>query len=345
MNRHVAVHSRDTLFQSGTLGYHTFRIPAVVALGNGVVLVAAEGRRDALRDWGQIDVLVRRSADGGKTFGPPQPVLHDPGHTSGNPTFLFDQYTNTLALSFCKNKADQSEQLVLEGKAERTVWLCTSHDAGLSFSKPREITAQVKRDNWTWYATGPGHGVTLKSGRWVIPCCHVVGLTTTANDPAYSHLIMSDDQGATWHVGARSDVARSSECAVVEVKPNEVYVDFRYDQAPHTRGGAYSRDAGETFEWQTLHTALVDPGCRGGVATGALPGEIWLTHARGPTRKELVLERSVDGGHNFTQAALLVPGRAAYSDLVYIDGRLFCAVEVGEDSPYERIEWLEIAGV
>lgn len=90
---------------------------------------------------------------------------------------------------YCKNKADEGEQLVIERKAQRTVWICASHDAGLSFSPPREITSCVKRDTWTWYATGPGHGVTLTNGRWVVPCCHALAMATTRDDPAYSHLI------------------------------------------------------------------------------------------------------------------------------------------------------------
>lgn len=98
MNRRATVRSRSTLFQSGTRGYHTFGIPAVAAMGNGAVVVAAEGGGDALRDWGQIDVVVRRSVDGGRTFDAHRTVMHEPGYISGNPCFVFDARSNTLAL-------------------------------------------------------------------------------------------------------------------------------------------------------------------------------------------------------------------------------------------------------
>lgn len=342
MNRNLTVSSRSTLFQSGTYGYHTFRIPALVTLSAGVVMVAAEGRRDAVRDWGQIDLVVRRSIDGGRTFDEPRTVITAVGFTSGNPTWVFDPETGVLALLFCRNVADQHEALVFEGKAARTVWVSFSYDAGLSFSEPREITQQVKPANWTWYATGPGHGLRLTSGRWVVPCCHAVAATTTHDDPVRSHIIVSEDCGVTWQVGGIVDVPRSSECGVAEVRPNEVYLDFRHDEAPNNRGGAYSTDGGTSFVWRRLHEHLTDPGCRGGVTSGVDPNHVWLSHALGPKRRDLVLEHSSDGGRSFRQVLLLAPGCAAYSDLVCSGNRLLCAFETGEATPYERIDWLTV---
>ncbi len=83
-------------------------------------------------------------------------------------------------------------------------------------------------------------------------------------------------------------------------------------------------------------------GAGGGVSSGAGRNEVWLTHACGPKRRDLVLEHSNDGGRTFAQVLSLVPGCAAYSDLVCCGERLLCAAETGESTPYERIEWLEI---
>lgn len=340
MSQTPSVLSRATLFRAGASGYHTFRIPAVVTLGQRVVLVAVEGRRESARDWGEIDIVVRRSTDGGTTFDDARTLITDPRHTCGNPTWVFDERSNDLVLLFCKNAATEPEARVLEGSATRSVWMCTSRDGGRSFSPPREITPQVKPPNWTWYATGPGHGLVLSSGRWVVPCCHAVGVTKTQDDPVRSHLIVSDDHGATWRVAGVVDVPRSSECGVAEVKPNVVYVDFRNDAAPHSRGGALSLDGGNTFSWHTLHENVVDPGCRGGITAGNRDGEVWLSHTRGPKRRDLVLEYSSDDGRTFTQVSEIHVGRAAYSDLVRLDElQLACAYETGEGTPYERIDW------
>jgi hypothetical protein len=52
------------VFESGTEGYHTFRIPAIVQAADGTLLAFAEGRADGGGDTGTIDLVLKRSADG-----------------------------------------------------------------------------------------------------------------------------------------------------------------------------------------------------------------------------------------------------------------------------------------
>src|SRR5690348_16549228 len=73
------------VFQSGTEGYHTFRIPAIVRAPNGDLLAFAEGRKNSRSDTGDIDLLLKRSSDGGKTWGALQLLWDDAGNTCGNP--------------------------------------------------------------------------------------------------------------------------------------------------------------------------------------------------------------------------------------------------------------------
>ncbi|MBM3787949.1 MAG: exo-alpha-sialidase [Acidobacteria bacterium] len=58
------------VFVSGQDGYHTYRIPAMVKSKKNTLLAFAEGRKDNSRDWGNIDLLVKRSRDGGRTWSP-----------------------------------------------------------------------------------------------------------------------------------------------------------------------------------------------------------------------------------------------------------------------------------
>ena len=62
--------SQVQVFRSGTQGYHTFRIPAVVRASNGTLLAFAEGRRNNSGDIGAIDLVLKRSFDNGLTWGP-----------------------------------------------------------------------------------------------------------------------------------------------------------------------------------------------------------------------------------------------------------------------------------
>ena len=56
------------VFTAGQDGYHTYRIPAIVVTTNGTVLAFCEGRKNGRGDSGDIDTLLRRSTDGGKTW-------------------------------------------------------------------------------------------------------------------------------------------------------------------------------------------------------------------------------------------------------------------------------------
>ena len=161
---------RETeLFTQGADGYHTYRIPALAVTTQGTTLAICEGRVGSSADYGKIDIVLRRSTDGGMTWGNTQVIHSDGDHTIGNPCVVIDQKTETVWLSFCKNN-DQ-------------VFVTSSDDDGVTWTEPREITAEVKPDDWTWYATGPGHGIQLSGGRLVIPCDHSEG--TRHHSPFY----------------------------------------------------------------------------------------------------------------------------------------------------------------
>ena len=74
------------VFRAGEGGYHTYRIPALIASGKGTLLAFCEGRRNSASDTGDIDVLLRRSFDGGKTWASVQKIADMGEDTVGNPT-------------------------------------------------------------------------------------------------------------------------------------------------------------------------------------------------------------------------------------------------------------------
>ena len=81
----------NVLFQQKTEGYSCFRIPAVVHATDGEVLAFAEGRVADCGDDGDIDIVLKRSSDGGKTWGPLQVVSEGNGSTHGNPVPIVDR--------------------------------------------------------------------------------------------------------------------------------------------------------------------------------------------------------------------------------------------------------------
>ena len=205
---------QQNLFTSGEGGYVRYRIPAIVMTGKGTILTFCEARKFTGHDSDQIDLFVRRSTDGGRSFGPVGIVATESDVVCGNPAPVLDRATGTIWLPFCKNLRQGDETMICEGKAPRTVWLTCSRDDGVSWEEPWEITASVKPAEWSWYATGPCHGIQLSSGRLLIACDHIVLQDRTRSDPHHSHLIVSDDHGETWQVGGIADEGTNESVAL-----------------------------------------------------------------------------------------------------------------------------------
>jgi len=335
----ITVTSRADLFCSGEGGYHTFRVPALIETADGALLAFAEGRRNGVSDTGLIEMVLRRSEDGGKSFGPLEVVVRETATTCGNPTPTVDPRSGTILLPFCKNPEDGPEQDVFEGTAARTAWLTKSDDGGHTWDVPVEITRAVKPEAWSWFAFGPGHGLSLRSGRLVVPSVHARIVDRRHSDPCRAHVTLSDDGGKTFRVGGVIDVPTSSECELVEIAPDVLYMNARYEAPGAGRISAWSHDGGESFDEVVIDREQTDPCCQGSIALAADgSGRIVLLNALGPKRQRLAVRVSEDGGRSFGLPALLEEGRAAYSDVVSRpDAAFACLYECGSATPYEKI--------
>ena len=146
-------------------------------------------------------------------------IWDDPQHTCGNPAPVVDRETGAIHLLMTWNRGDDHERDIkdLKSKDTRRVFVTSSDDDGLTWAAPREITTDVKLPNWTWYATGPGHGIQIENGQYagrlIVACDHV----EAGSKALYSHVIYSDDNGATWQRGGRSPFPNVNECEAVEL--------------------------------------------------------------------------------------------------------------------------------
>lgn len=221
-------------YVSGEGGYDTYRIPATVTTPRGTVLAFAEGRHDGAGDTGDIDVILRRSLDGGCTWGPQAVVASGDGDTRGNPAPVVDPRTGAVVLVTSYNSGDVTEAQIMRGEAtpeqSRRVFVQRSADDGRHFSSPRDITGQVKPSNWRWYATGPGHAIALRhgphAGRLVVPSNHSAapapGSGDTGQEPKYygAHAIYSDDGGRSWRRGSSTTRTTVSATRTSPRRPN-----------------------------------------------------------------------------------------------------------------------------
>jgi sialidase-1 len=340
---------RTVVFESGVGGYHTYRIPAIVRAANGELVAFCEGRRTSGSDAGDIDVLCRRSHDGGATWGPIEVVWDDGPNSCGNPCPVVDQSTGVIHLLLTHNLGADREAEIIAGASEgtRTVWVAESSDHGATWSRPREITPACKAPNWTWYATGPGAGIQLQrgehAGRLVIPCDHIEADTKRY----YSHVIFSDDHGATWTLGGSTPDDQVNECEVVELTDGRLLLNMRnYDPTAKARQIALSNDGGQTWTGQRHDAALVEPRCQASLRrvrwpTDGQPGLIVFSNPASPERRErLTLRGSLDDGATWPLATVLEPGASAYSCLVALpDGEVGCLYERGE---YKEIVFVRV---
>lgn len=336
----------QTIFAGGVDGYASYRIPALLVAANGDLLAFCEGRRDSANDSGQIDLLMKRSTDGGRTWSGQMIVATEMGVTCGNPCPVVDRATGHILMPFCKNLADGAEPVIINGKAPRTVWQTRSTDHGYAWSEPEEITAQTKKNIWTWYATGPGHGLQLASGRVIIPCDHITGVHYDHTDPFGSHVIYTDDGGETWSIGAVLSLP-GNECCALECDDGSLYLNTRTRKDPGVRRFGRSMDGGLSFIEEGQHPELTEPTMYGGGCEGSLlkvPGadgagsRFLFCNPSGAEREHLAIHVSEDQGSTWHEALVLCEGHAAYSDLALLpDGTVVCLYECGQNNPYERI--------
>ncbi len=339
--------TQTDLFVSGEGGYHTYRIPSLIVTRQGSLLAFSEGRKNNRRDHGDIDLLIRRSTDGGQTWSE-QRILYEEGGTEeitiGNPCPVVDQETGTIWLPFCRDNKD--------------ILVAKSTDDGVTWSDPVDITADVKKPYWTWVATGPGIGIQLDQGpykgRLLIPSDHGVGGGEEGDERVqYSYVFYSDDHGETWQRGG-SVAPHTDECQVIEKDDGTLLINMRSywgrqggrPDRDGMRALATSQDGGATWSELSFDPTLIEPICQASLirhaghgATDESPSRLLFSNPASKTaRVDLTVRLSYDSGKTWPVSRLLNPGRSAYSNLAILpDGTIGCLYERGKSIPYETI--------
>ncbi|MGW0815654.1 exo-alpha-sialidase [Streptomyces viridiviolaceus] len=318
-------------------GYACFRIPAIVRTTNGTLLAFAEGRVLNCGDAADVDIVLKRSTDGGRTWGPLQVVNDGGGDTHGNPAPVVDRATGRVLLAETYNggRTDAAHCAV---PCERIPHLQYSDDDGLTWSAPRDLSAEIRPSGWnSWYATGPVHGVQLTGG--ARPGRLVLGVNAETWDGDrvtgnHAALVVSDDGGDHWRVGA-TDTWPVAADGTFRQKPSELTLTERADGSLLVSGReeegtdlghrtqAVSHDGGDSFA--APFRALPDlyaPQVQG--ATLRLGDRLLLSAPADPDRRRTMTVRSsYDGGATWDsvdRGTLVTRDWSGYSDMTAIDG-------------------------
>jgi sialidase-1 len=311
----------DDLFTAGTDGYDSYRIPSLVTTRAGTLLAFCEGRKDSQQDSGNIDLLLKRSTDGGKTWSRQTLIWDDGENVCGNPCPVVDQETGTIWLLMTWNKGSDNEVSIDLGLSQdtRRVFICSSEDDGLTWSKPEDITSSAKSRLWRWYATGPGKGIQLtmgmNKGRLVIPCNHSTVLLGFG-----AHIIYSDDHGKTWQYSATIN-GGADESQIVELADGTLMMNMRIQWfGKGYRGVSYSEDEGATWSKFIYDEALPDPVCQASILRYSLAdnggrNRILFSNPATGGRNGMTVRLSYDEGRTWPISKLVYSGPSAYSCL------------------------------
>jgi sialidase-1 len=324
--------SKQTLFEARKGGYHNYRIPGIVATPEGSLLAYCEARRDNGGDHDTIDILMRRSTDGGKTWAAPVAVADHsrfPEPTMNNFVCIPDAQTGQVHALFCN----------LYHRAYHIV----SEDDGRSWSEPSEIThvfESFRKDyDWTICAVGPGHGIQLKSGRlftgiWLSP-------GTNFHLPNRAGAIYSDDHGRTWQpAGLIPDTfGDNNETTPLELTDGRVLLNIRMHNERYRRLVSVSPDGTGNWSEPTVDEALVDPICHASICRFD-EGTVIFTNPDALTtdlkpwgivrdRKNVTVRASFDDAGTWPVKRVLEPGPSGYTDLAVLNGAVYCVYEDG----------------
>jgi sialidase-1 len=262
------------LRQAGQDDVHTYRIPGLATTTKGTLIAVYDNRYTGRGDLpGDIDVGMSRSTDGGQSWEPMRVIMDmgdDPkwNHDGiGDPAILVDDQRGTIWVAATWSHGNRSWNGSGPGLTpEETgqLMLTRSDDDGLTWSKPINITKQVKDPKWRFVLQGPGAGITLRDGTLVFPAQYRSAPDGQHEGKPFSTLIYSKDGGATWKIGTGVEV-NTNEAQLVQLGDGSIMINCR-DLRGGSRRVAITRDLGQTWiEHPTSRKALPEPVCQASI--------------------------------------------------------------------------------
>ncbi|UED87970.1 exo-alpha-sialidase [Streptomyces profundus] len=325
-----------TLWDSATDPLENYHVHALTVLPDDTILAVTEGRYEVC-DAGPRDLLLRRSTDGGDTWGPTRTiVVSEDGASWGNPALLADRETGTV-FCFYMLSLRLPENTSCSGDIG-DLWMISSDDAGATWSAPTAMSGMFDHFPYDWalHGPGPGHGIQLDTGRLLLNCAHrrvIVGNTVEERLYGVSTLY-SDDHGASWHAAGEVPVSvdypinearlfqRSDGTVVVNGRSAAGGNRQRIVAVSDDRGLTWARPAldGATGMFNAVDASLVR--YTGGPG-GEEPSRLLFSRPDSPVRTNMTVSVSYDEGHSFPYSRVVNAQRSYYSDLARLsDGTI-----------------------
>ena len=368
----ISQNKNVSVFISGTEGYKSFRIPAIIKTSNNDLLAFCEGRVNSSGDFGDIDIVMKRSTDHGKTWTSISKVVNYDLLQAGNPAPVIDNtdpaYPQGRIFLFY-NTGNNHEGEIRKGKGVREVWYKTSIDNGFTWSEGVNITTQTHRPNypqvsstynfkedWRSYANTPGHGLQILEGiyrgRIFIAANHSSGAPLPNFMDYNAHAYYSDDHGKSFKLSETVNVPGSNESTAAEISNNRVMLNAR-NQSGHIKArlAVIGSNGGANWDTSYFDNQLPDPVCEGSIlniGTKNKKNILAFSNAADTLHRDnLTLRISFDEGKTWPKRIPIdkssVEGAkdfTAYSDLVKMNNNQIGVLY--EKEGYAKIEFIVI---
>lgn len=316
-----------------------YRIPSIVTAPNGDLIAAIDERVPSCGDlkWsGDINIVIRRSSDNGKTWSAIEKIVDFPlGKSASDPSMIVDAVTGEIFLFYNYMDLDNEKGIYY-------LHFVKSFDNGLTWSKPEDITSQIAKPEWhnDFKFITSGRGIQTKSGK-LLHC--MVNLNSGL------HVFGSNDHGKSWYF-IDTPIKPADESKIVELADGRWMINSRVNGSGiryiHT-----SKDEGKT--WKTkADSSLIDPGCNASIvrytsiADGYNKNRLLFSNAKmEKERKNMTVRVSYDEGQTWTNGKTIYPGGSAYSSLTILENGdigLFFEKNNHKENAFVRfsLEWL-----
>ena len=343
------------LFQPGDYNSTHYRIPGVITAKDGSIVAVTDKRKYNQGDLPEdIDIVCRRSTDGGHTWSEPYTIAQGTGynHGFGDCVLAWTNDDNGLIAGFVGGVGLWNST---PSNPIRS-YIARSYDNGQTWTEPEDITDFIFGSNCvvpehrTWRASffGSGNGLITSTGRIMF----VAAIRETTAQSLSNYAVYSDDNGITWHVSGRASVS-GDEAKVTELVDGRILMSIRHNGK---RWYNISNDGGETWQSSTsTWNDITAPACNGdmirytSVNQGFNKNRLLHSVPFGSSRTDVSVYISYDEGETWPVRKCIVPYSSAYSSLCVLpDGTigLYVEEEYPGNSGYSTVfynfslEWL-----
>jgi len=303
------------LFNTGMQeGVSCYRIPAIITAPNGDLVATIDERVPSCGDlkWSKdINIVMRRSSDHGKTWPPIETVINFPeGQSASDPSMIVDKITGDIFLFYNYMNLNTEKDIYY-------LHVLKSADNGKTWSKPTDITSQIAKPNWhkDFKFITSGRGIQTSTGK-LLHC--MVNLNSGM------HVFGSDDHGKSWYF-IDTPITPADESKIVELTDGTWMINARSNDKKGMRYVHTSTDEGKT--WRTKGAPeLTDPGCNASIIRytaikdGDKKNRLLFANANSTKgRVNMTVKVSYDEGKTWSKGKTVYEGSSAYASLTILE--------------------------